>query len=213
MIKWVIFDVGETLIKERRAWDEWADWINVPRIEFWAELEKVIAERQHHQVVFERFRPGFDVEAARAERSAAGQIDQLQTSDLYVDARSTIKSLAARQIGVGVAGNQPASSAEFFSDLEWPIDLIGMSGDSGIAKPAPIFFDKLIELTGLAPDQLAYVGDRIDNDVLPAQRAGMHGIFLRRGPWGKAHAEWPEAQGLPYVIDNLTEILGLDLLQ
>jgi len=213
MIKWVIFDVGETLIKERRMWDGWADWLGVERDAFWAELEKTIAERRHHRDVFEYFKPGFDVEAARLERAEAGYTDELKRSDLYVDVRSTIKMLAARNIGVGVAGNQPASTAEFFSDLNWPIDLIGMSGNSGIEKPKPIFFDKLIELTSLAPGELAYVGDRLDNDVFPAQRAGMQAVFLRRGLWGKAHATWPEAEGLPHVIDNLTELLGLDLFR
>lgn len=213
MIKWVIFDVGETLIKERRVWDEWADWIGVPRDEFWAELERVIAERLDHRVTFERFKPGFDLDGARAERAAAGQADELQRSDLYVDARSTIKMLAAKRFAVGVAGNHPASTVEFFASLEWPLDLIGVSGGSETAKPAPAFFEKVIEVTETPAEEIIYVGDRIDHDILPAMAAGLHAVFLRRGPWGKAHASWPEAQDLPYVIDNLTELMSLDLLQ
>ena len=35
----------------------------------------------------------------------------------------------------------------------------------------------------MAPEEIAYVGDRTDNDVLPAADAGMRPILIRRGPW------------------------------
>ncbi len=213
MVSWVIFDIGETLVKEQRLFDEWADWMEIPREKFWAELEQVIAERRDHREVFERLSPGFDFAAARALRAVEGPLEVLLPSDLYVDARSTVKMLAAKRYRVGVAGNQPAKTAEFISDLGWPVDLIGMSGDWEFAKPAPEFFQRLIELCDVPATQIIYVGDRIDNDVLPALAAGMHGVFLKRGPWGRAHAEWPEASNLRYVINNLSELLGLDLLQ
>jgi FMN phosphatase YigB (HAD superfamily) len=50
------------------------------------------------------------------------------------------------------------------------------------------------------------VGDRLDNDVLPARAAGMVSVFLRRGPWGLAHARWPEAQLASFRIERLTEL-------
>ena len=37
---------------------------------------------------------------------------------------------------------------------------------------------------GTARSSVLYVGDRIDNDVLPAAAAGMRTCWLRRGPWG-----------------------------
>jgi FMN phosphatase YigB (HAD superfamily) len=46
---------------------------------------------------------------------------------------------------------------------------------------------------GLAPTAIAYVGDRLDYDVLPAMALGMVGVFLVRGPWGLVQQSWPEA--------------------
>ncbi len=46
---------------------------------------------------------------------------------------------------------------------------------------------------GLRPSQVAYVGDRLDNDVLPAKAAGMFAVFMRRGPWGHLHAHRADA--------------------
>ncbi len=37
-MKAVVFDVGETLVDETRYWDEWADWLGVPRFTFFAVL-------------------------------------------------------------------------------------------------------------------------------------------------------------------------------
>ena len=47
-------------------------------------------------------------------------------------------------------------------------------GELGRAKPAPEFFARVVELAGAAPERIAYVGDRVDNDVGPALAAG-HG--------------------------------------
>ena len=51
-------------------------------------------------------------------------------------------------------------------------------------KPDPAFFGALVRLAGVDAAEVAYVGDRVDNDVLPALRAGLVAIHLRRGPWG-----------------------------
>jgi FMN phosphatase YigB (HAD superfamily) len=62
---------------------------------------------------------------------------------------------------------------------------MAMSEALGVAKPEPAFFDRVLELLGSpSPADVAYVGDRIDNDVLPAAAAGMRAVWIRRGPWG-----------------------------
>jgi FMN phosphatase YigB (HAD superfamily) len=40
---------------------------------------------------------------------------------------------------------------------------------------------------------IAYVGDRVDNDVAPAIAAGMVGVHIRRGPWGHLQQPPPDA--------------------
>ena len=84
--------------------------------------------------------------------------------------------------------------------------MIGSSAGWGVAKPDPAFYARIMAEAGCAAFQVAYVGDRIDNDVLPALAAGLVAIHVRRGPWGylqhgaeQAHirldslAELPEA--------------------
>ena len=78
------------------------------------------------------------------------------------------------------------------------------------ASPSPIlaFFRRLIAEAGCPPDQIVYVGDRVDNDVLPALAAGLQAIHIARGPWGVVQARWPEAEGLRR-IRSLAELPAL----
>jgi FMN phosphatase YigB (HAD superfamily) len=57
-----------------------------------------------------------------------------------------------------------------------------------------------------APGNIAYVGDRVVNDELPARRAGMLSVHLRRGPWGVLHADWPEAAQAQIRLTTLDTI-------
>ena len=90
--------------------------------------------------------------------------------------------------------------------LHLPVDVIENLADWGVEKPDPASFTRVAALAGLPPEKIAYVGDRLDNDVLPAREAGMVGVFLRRGPWGLAHARWPEASLAALRIESLAEL-------
>jgi FMN phosphatase YigB (HAD superfamily) len=73
-----------------------------------------------------------------------------------------------------------------------------------------VFFDKIIEaVEGMAPQEIAYVGDRLDNDVIPAIRAGMIGVFLRRGPWAVIQSSAQTDLNIEHAISSLSELPGL----
>ena len=63
----------------------------------------------------------------------------------------------------------------------------------GVAKPEPAFFERIVSSLALRAGEIAYVGDRVDNDVEPALAAGMVAVHLRRGPWGILHEPPPDA--------------------
>ena len=85
-------------------------------------------------------------------------------------------------------------------------DFIATSEGWGVAKPDEAFFQKVIEAAGMESRHIAYVGDRVDNDVLPARAAGMWPILIRRGPWGRAQWNWPEAQHAHLKVESLAEL-------
>src|SRR5205823_9826208 len=107
---------------------------------------------------------------------------------------------------VGIGGNQPADRASSLRELDLPADVVLTSGELGADKPSLEFFVRFAAQARIRPQEAAYVGDRVDNDVLPAKEAGMVAVFLRRGPWAAVHARWPEAAAADLTIDSLDQL-------
>jgi HAD superfamily hydrolase (TIGR01549 family) len=205
-IQTVFFDVGETLVDETRQWGGWADWLGVPRLTFFAALGAVIERGEHHRRVFEIVRPGLDLDREQAARAAAGQVDLFDRSDFYPDAIACLATLKRQGYRIGLAGNQPAAAEVALRAMALPVDYVASSAGWGVEKPAPEFFARVLALAGVQPAEIAYVGDRVDNDVAPAAAAGMVAVFLRRGPWGYLQADRPEAALARIRIDSLAEL-------
>ena len=183
-IRAVWFDVGEVLINETREYHVWADWLGVPRHTFSAVFGAVIARGEDYREVFQHFRPGFDLDAERQARLDAGLGEYLNADDLYPDARPCLQALTDAGYFVGIAGNQTARVGQFLRELNLPCDVLATSDDWGVSKPSPAFFAKLVEVSGHEAHEIAYVGDRLDNDILPAADAGLFTVWIKRGPWG-----------------------------
>ena len=86
------------------------------------------------------------------------------------------------------------------------VDFIASSASWGCEKPSREFFERLIEVAKIPAFEIAYVGDRLDNDVLPAVKAGLTAVFVRRGPWGRVHAKRAEIVRAHVTVDALAEI-------
>jgi FMN phosphatase YigB (HAD superfamily) len=201
--RWVCFDVGETLIAETRIWGAWADELGLPRLTLFAALGGAIVRGLEHGAVLERFGGPHWRSRINAVDAAYGGF---RAEDLYPDALPTLEAVGALGYSVAVVGNQPAVRREELVALGIRGAIVAMSEELGVAKPSPAFFERLVELTGVAdPSLIAYVGDRVDNDVLPAIAAGMRAVWLRRGPWGVLQ-ELPAGVEPALIIDSLADL-------
>jgi len=212
VISAVAFDIGETLIDETRIWSRWADRLGVPRLTFMGVLGGIAAKGRPHREVFEFFRPGFQLQA-ELERWKEDEPDSLRENfdaiDLYSDVRPTFARLRGMGKRVVVAGNQPRQAGDALRAMNLGTDEILMSSDLGFDKPSREFFEKVAERAGAHPAEVLYIGDRVDNDVLPARSIGMKAVLIRRGPWGYLHAEWPQAGQADAVVGSLLEVPDL----
>jgi HAD superfamily hydrolase (TIGR01549 family) len=210
VIRSVVFDVGETLVNDTREFGAWADWIGVPRHTFSAVLGAVTAAGRDNAETFQYFRPGFDLQAERAKREAAGVGEQIDESDLYPDVRPALEALRSRGLWIGVAGNQTVRAAQLLDRLDLPVDAIATSGQWGVAKPAPEFFHRIDEIADGDGAEVVYVGDHRDHDIIPAYAAGFRTALIRRGPWGHLWADDPTVRATAdWVIDSLLELPDL----
>jgi putative hydrolase of the HAD superfamily len=78
----------------------------------------------------------------------------------------------------------------------------------GALKPDPTLFHKVIEGTGLEPQQVVYVGDEPALDVVGARAAGMLPVWINRNgmEWS---AEFGETVHTVRNLDELSTLLGL----
>lgn len=209
MIGAVVFDVGECLVDETLEYGTWADWLGVPRHVFSAVFGAVIARGQDYRETFQVFQPGFDLDKARQQRADAGKPEWFGESDLYPDVRPALARLREDGLWVGIAGNQTARAGGLLRDLGLPSDMIATSDDWGVTKPNPAFFRQMIKVARRDPDQILYVGDRLDNDIVPAARLGMRTALIKRGPWAVIQQNDPDASRVPDMrIESLAQLPG-----
>jgi HAD superfamily hydrolase (TIGR01509 family) len=192
VLKAVVFDVGETLFDETGIWERAADAAGVPRFTLMGILGGLAARGERHTKAWELL---------GVERPAS----MFQPADLYPDALPCIAAIRARGLLVGAVGNTPKEVEDM---LRAEVDLIGSSARWGVEKPASEFFARIVEESQVEASEIAYVGDRVDNDIEPALAAGMTAVHLRRGPWGFLHQPPPAALRVR-SLDELPEALGV----
>ncbi len=186
----VVFDVGETLVDETRMWEQAADAVGVPRFTLLGVLGGLAARGEDHSRVWE---------ILGVEQPAS----TWQLDDFYPDALRCVTRLRDAGYRLAASGNTPA-----FVEVELRryFDRVGSSATWGVDKPSPEFFARVAELAEAEPGKIAYVGDRVDNDVTPALAAGMVAVHIRRGPWGYLH-EPPAGAVSIASLDELPEAI------
>jgi HAD superfamily hydrolase (TIGR01662 family) len=202
-LKAVVFDVGETLVDEERWWRHVADREGLQPHVVWAALGVTIERGEEHTALWGHLGIGHPPRWWTEIPYAL--------EDLYPDALDCLERVRALGLRVGIVGNQTEALERWARAAALPADVIASSASLGVRKPDTAFFERITELMGCEPGEIAYVGDRVDNDVLPAAAVGLRAIHVRRGPWGRLQRTPPEAAlglddlvSLPEALASLT---------
>ena len=193
-MKAVVFDFGYTLVDEDRVWRAAANDLGWPDSVFFAALGAVIEQRRRHRDALEM------LGGVGSQRLAS-----FEPRDFYEDALPTLRAAKQRGFVVGIAGNF-SREIEAFLSSQADVDFIASSERWGVEKPDTEFFSRIAVETGCEPAEITYVGDRLDNDVLPAASVGMASVWIIRGPWAVVQQGWPEAEKASTRVRDLTEI-------
>jgi 2-haloacid dehalogenase len=90
--------------------------------------------------------------------------------------------------------------------IEVPFDAVVTAEDVGSYKPALPHFERALEVTGLAPEQILHVAFGFKYDIGPAQQLGFRSAWVNRhgepkpGP-ASPDLEWPDLWGLAELSD------------
>ena len=223
MIKGVAFDFDCTLYNRERVWDRLSEGF-VQR--FGNYIEPSLSKNE----VLEILRQG-DAEGIANDDTWRGIFEryirkglfarELPFGDFYEfikaefppaivlhdDVADCIRELKKRGIKTGIYTNGVSDYGRMklgATGVDALVDYILCSGDIDIEKPDPRGFAVLAQGMGLKLEELAFVGDHPQNDVMGARDAGMTAI------WIEALVPWPEAFDMPeYRVCALREVLDI----
>ena len=175
MIKWIFFDVGSTLVDETEAYDH--------------RVREMIAGTS---ITFKEFD---DVRIALARQGLDGNSVAIKHFGLtktkwhsedevpYSDAHGTLVALIDKGYKLGIIANQKIGTAERLESwgLRQYFEVIAASAEIGYAKPDKEIFEKAFELARCTAEESIMVGDRLDNDIIPAKALGMKTVWVKNG--------------------------------
>ncbi len=200
--KWLFFDLGSTLVDEEKAYNHRIrDMIAGTDLTF----EEV------HQKREALARQGLDGNSAVIAYYGLTKTPwHGEDEKLYADAKAVLQHLVNRGYKLAILANQNPGVAKRLASwgIERYFDVIASSAELGVAKPDPAIFKTALGMAGCEASQAVMIGDRLDNDIIPAKKLGMQTLWLRNG----LAASQPRELGAGYadfIIDSLSEITRL----
>lgn len=197
-IKWVFFDMGSTLIDESCAYEHLFKDISI------------FANITYQQV--------YDTALEFYKQNKEGYKEVIRklniikpkwhTEDefLYNDTIKCLEQLK-KKYKIGIIANQPLGSShrlEKYGILKY-IDLVIASTEEGVSKPDKRIFEIALMRSNCKPREAVMVGDRIDNDIIPAKMLGMNTIWVKQG-FGQYWIITEEKEKADYVVSNIFEV-------
>ena len=197
--KWIFFDVGSTLVDETEAYNH--------------RVREMIMDTDIAFSVFDNKRielakQGFDGNSEAIKYFGLKKTPWHSEDEIpFEDALDTLESLKEQGYKLGVIANQSAGTAQRLEN--WGLlkyfDVVAASAELGVSKPNRLIFEKAIELARVPAYNAVMVGDRLDNDIIPAKAMGMKTVWIRQGlsiyqniEFGENVADW--------VVDTLSDL-------
>ena len=197
-IKWIFFDMGSTLIDESIAIKH--------RIQKMIEGTDITYEQFIEKKLFYvRQNKPADLETIKYFGLTKTPWHK-EDERLYPDTITCLEHIC-KHYNIGIIANQSLGSEERlkrFGILKY-IDVLIASAEAGVAKPDRHIFELALKRAGCRLEEAAMAGDRLDNDIVPANEMGMYSIWIRQGNWKDALPRGALEQP-DMTVNNLREL-------
>lgn len=199
--KWLFFDYGWTLINEDAAFED--------RLRKIAETVNTTYDNVYETALnFYKQNQKGDRETVKLFGSSL-PVWKKELETLYPDAVQCLEYLSGKY-KIGVIANQPLGTErrlEKYGLLKY-IDLVVASAEEGVSKPDRKIFEIALARSGCKASDAVMIGDRIDNDIVPANLLGMQTVWIKQSIWRywqqKDKTEKPDC-----AVDSLSGLCGL----
>jgi HAD superfamily hydrolase (TIGR01509 family) len=189
MIKTVFFDLDNVIISEDLLYFKYFEilWMFLRKQDWKWTFERIIKEKKN--LVQQYGDPNPHITIAKYYLSEKDAKDYLSQIRYFTKKHRTkyIKvipgiSFVIRNLNhaynLGIIANQSIDDYSFLTKFKItaPFKTVALSSKLKHAKPDPAIFLWALEKAKTRPEEAVMIGDRIDLDILPAQRLGMHTI-------------------------------------
>ena len=207
MIKVLFFDIGYTLVNEDAVWkrrcEEQAETAEAKALGLTAEdIYREIEAASHTGAG--QFRAVLD---KLGLKEAAPYRNQLEV--LYPDAPQVLEALCQRY-ELGIIANQAdglRKRLDGWGILRYFTHIVS-SFDAKITKPDIRIFEYALNAASCPPESAFMIGDRLDNDIIPAKAAGMKTIWIKQG-FGALQQASCDADMPDHTVEGLSELLNI----
>lgn len=200
-IKWIFFDIGSTLVDETKAYrHRIEDAINGTDITYQEFYDRMI---------------GYYRQNLKGDKEAIKYYGlkhtkwHIEDEVLFPETKSCLERLR-QKYNLGVIANQALGLKERLED--WGIlkcfNVVVSSAEEGIAKPDLEIFSCALSRAKCAPHEAIMVGDRLDNDIVPANQIGMKTVWIKQG-FGKYQIPVTQEEEANYSIVNINELCSI----
>lgn len=206
-MKVLFFDVGYTLVNEDAVWEarcrdqaqtEEAKKLGLSASKIYHEIEIASVSRKP------QFRTLIDKYNFKEVAPYRTELEKL-----YDEAPAVIKRLS-QKYELGIIANQLdglKERLEAFELLKY-FKYIISSWNVQIMKPDIRIFEYALDKANCTPQEACMIGDRLDNDILPAKALGMKTVWIKQG-FGALQKTLFKSEEADYTISNLTELLKI----
>jgi putative hydrolase of the HAD superfamily len=130
--------------------------------------------------------------------------ERRKRSIVYEETYEVLSSLKGKFQLLLLTNGSPELQSEKLAmepDLAGYFDHILISGNFGQGKPAPLIFNKALELAGIGPEEGIMIGDKLTTDVKGAAGVGIRTVWVNRKGSERSGGIIPD-----YEIGNLREL-------
>jgi len=125
----------------------------------------------------------------------------------YPHVTMTLIELSKMHIKLGVVSDAPAKEAWLrlcYLNFHHLFDAVVTYEDTGMRKPNPEPFRKILSMLQIQPSEAVMVGDWAERDVVGAAQVGMKTIFARYG-----NTFGTEVSNANYDIDDISQVIDI----
>lgn len=200
-IKWLFFDIGSTLVDETECYEKrYCEAVENTDITYNEFVDKVIAfagqNRNGDHPAVEYFKLSLPKWHKELEK-------------LYPDAKPVLSALS-KKYKIGIIANQSSGSSERLESwgiLKY-IDVVTASAEEGVAKPDSEIFNIALAKAECSAENAVMIGDRLDNDIVPAKKIGMKTIWIKQG-FAVYQSPKNESEKADYTVNSLSQLLSV----